>query len=79
METMLEALKVVFPPLCPLLQFILIFTVIQYKPISYGNYLYPQWSLAIGFLMAMSSVICIPVYALYKIAKSDGATFWEVQ
>lgn len=59
-------------------QFILIFTVIQYRPITYGDYVYPQWSLAIGFLMALSSVVCIPIYALYKIAMSEGATFWEV-
>lgn len=61
------------------LQFILIFTVIQYKPITYNDYVYPGWSLAIGFAMALSSVVCIPIYALYKISKSPGATFREVQ
>ncbi|KAL6104831.1 slc6a9 [Pungitius sinensis] len=60
-----------------IISFILIFTVIQYKPITYNNYVYPGWSLAIGFCMAMSSVICIPVYALYKISRSPGATFRE--
>lgn len=60
-------------------QFILIFTVIQYKPITYNDYVYPDWSLVIGFLMALSSVICIPAYALFKIAVSDGTTFWEVR
>lgn len=68
------------PPVCLLsVQFILIFTVIQYKPITYNDYVYPGWSLAIGFCMAMSSVICIPIYALYKISRSPGATFREVQ
>lgn len=61
------------------LQFILIFTVIQYKPITYNNYVYPGWSLAIGFFMALSSVVCIPIYALYKISRSPGATFREVR
>lgn len=65
--------------LCVFLQFILIFTVIQYKPITYNDYVYPGWSLAIGFAMALSSVVCIPVYALYKISRSPGATFREVQ
>ncbi|CAB1326217.1 unnamed protein product [Coregonus sp. 'balchen'] len=60
-----------------IISFILIFTVIQYKPITYNDYVYPGWSLAIGFLMAMSSVICIPIYALYKIGKSEGTTFLE--
>uniref|UniRef100_A0A671X5X7 Transporter n=1 Tax=Sparus aurata TaxID=8175 RepID=A0A671X5X7_SPAAU len=62
-----------------IISFILIFTVIQYKPITYNDYVYPGWSLAIGFCMAMSSVICIPIYALYKISRSPGATFREVQ
>ncbi|KAM7401286.1 hypothetical protein PAMA_005462 [Pampus argenteus] len=65
-------------PLCLLsMQFILIFTVIQYKPITYNDYVYPGWSLAIGFSMALSSVVCIPIYALYKISRSPGATFRE--
>lgn len=61
------------------LQFILIFTVIQYKPITYNDYVYPSWSLVIGFAMALSSVICIPIYALFKIAISEGSTFLEVR
>uniref|UniRef100_A0A4W3IRD8 Transporter n=1 Tax=Callorhinchus milii TaxID=7868 RepID=A0A4W3IRD8_CALMI len=57
--------------------FILIFTVVQYKPISYNDYVFPSWALIIGFLMAMSSVICIPIYAIWKICMSEGDTFWE--
>ncbi|XP_008431703.1 sodium- and chloride-dependent glycine transporter 1 [Poecilia reticulata] len=60
-----------------IISFILIFTVIQYKPITYNDYVYPGWSLAIGFAMALSSVICIPIYGLYKISRSPGATFRE--
>ncbi|XP_015210793.1 sodium- and chloride-dependent glycine transporter 1 isoform X1 [Lepisosteus oculatus] len=60
-----------------IITFILVFTVIQYKPITYNNYIYPGWSLVIGFLMALSSVICIPIYAIYKISKSEGTTFLE--
>uniref|UniRef100_A0A4W6CV13 Transporter n=1 Tax=Lates calcarifer TaxID=8187 RepID=A0A4W6CV13_LATCA len=60
-----------------IISFILIFTVIQYKPITYNDYVYPGWSLAIGFAMALSSVVCIPIYALYKISRSPGATFRE--
>uniref|UniRef100_A0A672PC29 Transporter n=1 Tax=Sinocyclocheilus grahami TaxID=75366 RepID=A0A672PC29_SINGR len=60
-----------------IITFILIFTVIQYKPITYNDYVYPRWSLVIGFAMALSSVICIPIYALFKIAMSEGSTFLE--
>ncbi|XP_039591931.1 sodium- and chloride-dependent glycine transporter 1 isoform X3 [Polypterus senegalus] len=57
--------------------FILVFTVVQYKPITYNDYTYPNWAVAIGFLMALSSVICIPGYALFKVCTSEGETFLE--
>ncbi|NXT39028.1 SC6A9 protein, partial [Pelecanoides urinatrix] len=57
--------------------FILIFTVIQYRPISYNDYIYPTWAISIGFLMALSSVICIPIYAIYKVCCSEGDTLLE--
>ncbi|NXV78099.1 SC6A9 protein, partial [Atlantisia rogersi] len=57
--------------------FILVFTVIQYRPISYNDYVYPTWAISIGFLMALSSVICIPIYAIYKVCRSEGDTLLE--
>nr|XP_009679263.1 PREDICTED: sodium- and chloride-dependent glycine transporter 1 [Struthio camelus australis] len=57
--------------------FILVFTVIQYRPISYNDYVYPTWAISIGFLMALSSVICIPIYAIYKVCRSEGDTLME--
>ncbi|NXK06334.1 SC6A9 protein, partial [Herpetotheres cachinnans] len=57
--------------------FILVFTVIQYRPISYNDYVYPTWAISIGFLMALSSVICIPIYAIYKVCCSEGDTLLE--
>ncbi|XP_053107091.1 sodium- and chloride-dependent glycine transporter 1 isoform X3 [Hemicordylus capensis] len=52
--------------------FILVFTVIQYRPITYSTYVYPAWAITIGFLMALSSVICIPIYAVFCILRSEG-------
>ncbi|XP_073501369.1 sodium- and chloride-dependent glycine transporter 1 [Phyllobates terribilis] len=57
--------------------FILIFTVIQYRPISYNDYVYPDWAIMLGFLMALSSVVCIPLYAAFRIWRSDGDTFLQ--
>ncbi|XP_027792689.2 sodium- and chloride-dependent glycine transporter 1 isoform X3 [Marmota flaviventris] len=57
--------------------FILIFTVIQYQPITYNHYQYPGWAVAIGFLMALSSVICIPLYALFQLCRTDGDTLLQ--
>ena len=61
------------------LQLILIFLVIQYQPITYNQYRYPSWAEAIGFLMALSSVICIPFYALFHFQRTDGDTFLQVR
>lgn len=52
--------------------------MIQYRPISYNDYVYPTWAISIGFLMALSSVICIPIYAIYKVCRSEGDTLLQV-
>ncbi|XP_074858276.1 sodium- and chloride-dependent glycine transporter 1 isoform X3 [Carettochelys insculpta] len=58
-------------------QFILVFTVIQYRPIAYNAYVYPPWAVGIGFLMALSSVLCIPLYAAYRLCRAPGATLLQ--
>lgn len=35
--------------------------------------------MAIGFLMALSSVICIPLYALFQLCRTDGDTLLQVR
>lgn len=55
------------------------FTVIQYRPISYNTYVYPTWAISIGFLMALSSVICIPIYAVFCVLRSEGDTLMQVR
>ncbi|XP_074858275.1 sodium- and chloride-dependent glycine transporter 1 isoform X2 [Carettochelys insculpta] len=57
--------------------FILVFTVIQYRPIAYNAYVYPPWAVGIGFLMALSSVLCIPLYAAYRLCRAPGATLLQ--
>ncbi|PIN92801.1 hypothetical protein AB205_0033150 [Aquarana catesbeiana] len=50
-----------------------LFSLIKYTPLKYNNrYLYPPWGYAIGWLMAISSMICIPVYAAYIILRTKG-------
>ncbi|KAI4538092.1 hypothetical protein MJG53_011631 [Ovis ammon polii x Ovis aries] len=58
-------------------QLILIFLLIQYETITYNEYQYPSWAEAIGFLMALSSVICIPFYALFYFRITDGDTLLQ--
>jgi len=42
-----------------------IFQVAFYAPAIYGLYNYPAWAQGLGFLMSYSSMIWVPVYAVY--------------
>ncbi|XP_067270430.1 sodium- and chloride-dependent creatine transporter 1 isoform X2 [Pseudorasbora parva] len=56
---------------------IFLFHLLNYKPLTYNNvYVYPWWGEVIGWCMALSSMLCIPVSLLYKLAGAKG-TFRE--
>ncbi|XP_077450096.1 sodium- and chloride-dependent GABA transporter 2-like [Stigmatopora argus] len=53
------------------------FSLIKYTPLKYNNeYVYPWWGYVIGWLLALSSMVCIPLWMVYKISTSQG-TFRE--
>nr|CAB3266325.1 sodium- and chloride-dependent creatine transporter 1-like [Phallusia mammillata] len=57
---------------------ILIFTLVGHKPLTYNRtYEYPWWGLAFGWMLALSSMLCIPAYAIYKLAVTPGNTFLD--
>ena len=58
-------------------QGVFLFSVIQYKPPTYLGYEYPWWGDMIGWFMALSSILVMPGYAIYKFAITPG-TFREV-
>ncbi|XP_001654776.2 sodium- and chloride-dependent glycine transporter 2 [Aedes aegypti] len=49
------------------LLFILCFNWIQYKPVSYGKYVYPDWADIVGWIIGLLPMMVIVVTALYKI------------
>jgi len=52
--------------LSPLTLFgILCFLFVQYQPPTLGDYSYPYWAVVLGWLMTISTVIAIPVVALW--------------
>uniref|UniRef100_A0A7N6A2E3 Transporter n=1 Tax=Anabas testudineus TaxID=64144 RepID=A0A7N6A2E3_ANATE len=58
-------------------QGIFLFFLIKYKPLKYNNvYTYPDWGYGIGWFMAMSSMVCIPLGIIWMIWKTPG-TFSE--
>lgn len=50
----------------------MIYNSFQLKPPRYGDYEYPSWALAIGWISAMCTVIPIPAYFVYAICKEEG-------
>ena len=56
---------------------ILVFTVVEFKPASYGAYAYPWWGRLIGWLVTATSLACIPVYAGVALANANGDSVWQ--
>lgn len=55
---------------------VFLFHVVQYEPLVYVNYRYPWWGEMIGWFMTLSSIVPVPLYAIYKFLSVDG-TFRE--
>ncbi|KAK5871928.1 hypothetical protein PBY51_012668 [Eleginops maclovinus] len=50
-----------------------IFSLAKYKPLTYNKiYEYPDWAIGIGWALALTSMICIPMVVVIKIIRSDG-------
>uniref|UniRef100_A0A8B9Q8G3 Transporter n=1 Tax=Apteryx owenii TaxID=8824 RepID=A0A8B9Q8G3_APTOW len=62
------AMSVFFTP-----QAIFLFSLIKYTPLKYNNvYVYPPWGYVVGWLMALSSMVCVPLYAIFILLKTKG-------
>ena len=53
-------------------QFVFVFNLVTYSPLKFGDYEYPGWGQAIGWLMTVSSLIFIPAVMIYKLLKTTG-------
>ncbi|KAJ8266350.1 hypothetical protein GJAV_G00129400 [Gymnothorax javanicus] len=56
-----------------MLTVILVFSIIQFKPARYENYVYPPWAQGIGWLIAMASIIWIPIAAVHTLWVLPGS------
>ncbi|XP_044262964.1 sodium- and chloride-dependent GABA transporter 2-like [Tribolium madens] len=62
---------------CGPLIMIVIFTghCIEYTNVTYDTYKYPKWAEYIGFGLSLSSMVWIPLYAIYYIVSGPGTIF----
>nr|XP_031526401.1 sodium- and chloride-dependent GABA transporter 2 [Vicugna pacos] len=51
-----------------------LFSLIKYSPLTYNKkYMYPWWGDALGWLLAFSSMVCIPAWSFYKLSTLKGS------
>ncbi|GCB64405.1 hypothetical protein scyTo_0014761, partial [Scyliorhinus torazame] len=50
-----------------------IFSLAKYTPLTYNKvYKFPFWAEGLGWLLAMCSMMCVPLVMVIKILQSDG-------
>ncbi|CAF88843.1 unnamed protein product, partial [Tetraodon nigroviridis] len=48
-------------------------SLINYQPlISSKGYVYPDWAYSLGWAMAWSSIVTVPIYAIVKLCLTKG-------
>ena len=57
-------------------QFIIIYSAVEYTPVTYESYEYPAWASGIGWMMNAVALMFIPLIALVEYCKAHG--FLEV-
>ncbi|KAM9813366.1 sodium- and chloride-dependent neutral and basic amino acid transporter B(0+)-like [Neosynchiropus ocellatus] len=51
-------------------------SLISYKPLTYGTVEYPEWGLALGWCILAFILVWIPLVALFKLLRAEG-TLWK--
>lgn len=56
-----------------LLQIILVFVIIQFQPARYEGVTFPSWAQGIGWVVAVASIIWIPLCAIHTLWVLPGS------
>ena len=50
-----------------------IYSLVEYEPLTYNRwYVYPAWAYVLGWMLALSSILLVPGWALYKLGTGTG-------
>lgn len=58
-------------------QFVVVASTLTSSGLKYDEYIFPNWSNLVGWGIAMSSMLFVPIYAIYKFFSLPGS-FKEV-
>uniref|UniRef100_T1IMI3 Transporter n=1 Tax=Strigamia maritima TaxID=126957 RepID=T1IMI3_STRMM len=53
-----------------------VFSLLEYKPLTYNRTKYPDWAEGVGWGIAFVSIACIPVLAIKAVCKAPGTSLW---
>ncbi|KAK7925683.1 hypothetical protein WMY93_007993 [Mugilogobius chulae] len=56
-----------------LITVILVFSIIQFKPARYEDYVFPPWAQGVGWVIALASIIWIPLGAVHTLWTLSGS------
>ncbi|XP_038662673.1 sodium-dependent noradrenaline transporter [Scyliorhinus canicula] len=54
------------------LLFVVIVSIVKFKPLTYDEYIFPNWANLVGWGIAVSSMSLVPIYAIYKLLSIRG-------
>ncbi|XP_051883986.1 sodium-dependent noradrenaline transporter [Pristis pectinata] len=54
------------------LLFVVIVSIVKFKPLTYDEYIFPNWANLVGWGIAVSSMSLVPIYAIYKLFSVRG-------
>nr|XP_055220671.1 sodium-dependent noradrenaline transporter isoform X2 [Gorilla gorilla gorilla] len=58
------------------LLFVVVVSIINFKPLTYDDYIFPPWANWVGWGIALSSMVLVPIYIIYKFLSTQGS-LWE--
>ncbi|KAK2085070.1 Sodium-dependent noradrenaline transporter [Saguinus oedipus] len=56
--------------------FVVVVSIINFKPLSYDDYIFPPWANWVGWGISLSSMVLVPIYIIYKFLSTQGS-LWE--
>ncbi|XP_040007293.1 sodium- and chloride-dependent GABA transporter ine [Xiphias gladius] len=62
-----------------LIAVILVFSIIKFKPARYEDYVFPPWAQGVGWVIAMASIIWIPLGAIHTLWVLPGSLMQKLR